>query len=263
MKYSFYVMGFLTCSKLAMGAPQCAQLICLNNIKAHPKEIYLFAHGINPRPNTCIKQAQTYIESNIITGPCYTFDFNDGLKTLNFGQEDDCALFVDAYTQLITKHPKASIILVGISRGATTILNSFATHPELDWSHVKTAVLESPFARVDGIAEQLASSYVFFIPFGKKIMKKLLSKLPNYNPHGVPPIDMIEYIKVRIPLFVGYVQNDKTVPAAGVRELIAKLRSAGLDIESWSVRKGHHSTLGSNAAYSQIVRAFLKQHCYN
>lgn len=249
---------FLFCIGTFVNAQQQeAKLICLNNCMVNPSTVFLFAHGIDHRSNTCTAQAKAYIESNIITSPCYTFDFGDGIRTLNFGQEQDCALFVSAYTQLRAKHPDARIILVGLSRGAVTILNTLALHPELDWSPIQGAILESPYAQVGELAEQIAKSYMFFVPFKQSLMRKIINSLPSYKPEGMQPIDMIEKIKTHFPFFIAYSEADKTVPAAGTQMVIAKLKSAGHTVTSWSCKKGKHSMLGSNAAFSQAAREFL------
>jgi dienelactone hydrolase len=254
-KKSLYLSSFfLFCMGTIMNAQQQeTKLICMNNCTVNPQTVFLFAHGIDLRSNTCTNQAKIYIESNIITGPCHTFDFGDGLKTINLGQENDCALFLSAYTQLRTKHPQASIVLVGLSRGAVTILNTVALHPEIDWSPVKAALLESPYAHVSAMAEQIASSYMFFVPFKQSLMRKIVNSLPSYNPDGMQPIDMIEKMKPSFPIFIAYSEADKTVPAAGTQLIIEKLKSAGHTVTSWSSKTGKHSMLGSNAA-----REFLK-----
>lgn len=250
---------FLFCLGTFMNAQQQeAKLICLNNVSVNPHTVYLFAHGIDLRSNTCTKQAIGYIDSNIITGPCYTFDFGDGIRTINLGQDNDCALFVNAYKQVREKHPHAAIILIGLSRGAATILNSLALYPDVDWSPIKAAILESPYAQVKELAEQIAKSYLFFMPFKQSLMHKVINSLPSYKPEGIQTIDMVGKIKTHFPFFIGYAETDKTVPAEGTRMLIEKLRSAGQDVMVFSSKKGKHSMLGSNAAYTQAAREFLR-----
>ncbi|MGE0010568.1 MAG: alpha/beta hydrolase family protein [Candidatus Babeliales bacterium] len=260
-KKSLYLSSFfLFCvGTFTTTQARAAKLICLNDRAVQPTTVFLFAHGITRSSDTAIKQAQTYIESNIIMNTCYTFDFGDGLRTINLGQEPDCALFASAYAQVLEKHHDAHIILIGLSRGAVTILNTMALHPELDWQRTKGVILESPYANVSAMAEQIASSYMFFVPFKATIMRKLIDWLPSYKPDGIQPIEMISKIKVDVPFLIAYSEADKTVPAAGTRMLIDKLQSAGHRVTSWSCQKGKHSTLGSNAAFSQAAREFLSK----
>ncbi len=261
MNHSYKLFTLLALIATITNAKQRSpKLICLNKQRGTPATVFLFAHGIDPRSKTCKQQAQAYIDNNIITGPCYTFDFKDGLKTVNFGQQDDCNLLKDAYQKVIKKHKDTTIILVGISRGAVAILNTFATHPTIDWSPVKAVILESPYANVGDMAEQIASSYLFFIPFKKKLMRKLINILPNYNPEGMQTLTLIEHIKTTIPLFIGYSQADKTVPPEGTRCLIAALRADGHAVTSWPTPRGHHSTLACNAGFAQAARTFLGQY---
>lgn len=259
-KKSLYLSSiFLFCSSIFISTQsQEVKLLCLNECTNNPHIVYLFAHGVALRSNTAIKQALPYIDNNIIAGLCYTFDFGDSYKTLNLGQEPDCLLFINAYEQVRTKHPEAHIILVGISRGAVTILNSLALHAHLDWSPVKAAILESPYAHVTALAEQIANSYMFFIPFNNKLMRKLINSLPSYKHDGIQPIDIIGKITPSFPLFIAYSEADKTVPAAGTRMLIEKMQSAGHAITTWSTQKRKHSMLGTDMAFAQTAREFLK-----
>lgn len=235
-------------------------LVLLNELTANPPLVYLFAHGVGMSPNTNAKQAKPYLDNNIITGPCYSFNFGDSIRSMNLGQENDCAIFISAYKQLVALHPTARIILVGISRGAVTILNSIALHPKIDWSPVQAALLESPYAHVTTIAEQIARSYMFFIPFHKTLMRKLMNLLPSYNVDGIQPITTIQKMKTHFPIFIAYSEIDKTVPASSTQQLIEKLESLNQAVTTWSSKTGKHSKLATNNAFASAAHAFIEKH---
>jgi hypothetical protein len=111
---------------------------------------------------------------------------------------------------------------------------------------------------VTALAEQIANSYMFFIPFNNKIMRKIINSLPSYKQDGMQPITMIDKITPRFPFCIAYSEADKTVPAAGTKMLIEKMQSAGHTVTTWSTQKGKHSMLGSLTAFSQAAREFLK-----
>lgn len=235
-------------------------LIPLNATNPNPSTVFLFAHGIDPRSNAATTQAARYINSGAITSTCYTFCFHDRLNTLNFGQEKDCDKLASAYAQVKEKHPHASLVLVGISRGASAIINTMAAHRDVDWSPVKAVILESPYEHVEGLIEHIMNSYAPFVLFGKNILYGLLQKLTAYRSQGIQSIDMIERFPQHIPLFISYSKTDKTVCPECTRTLIMNMQSSNHTITSYEAESGRHSTLAEQPAYAAAVQDFLAQH---
>lgn len=238
-------------------------LIPLNATDPNAAIVFLFAHGIDPRSSVATTQAARYIKSGAITGTCYAFCFHDRLKTLNFGQEKDCRMLKDAYMQVQEKHPHASIVLVGISRGASAIINSVAMHKDVDWSHVKAVILESPYGHVQDLTEHIMNSYAPFIPYGKNILYGLLKKLTAYCHNGLQTINMIEQLPKHIPLFIGYSKTDKTVCPESTITLIDHMQTSKHRITSYQAESGRHSTLCEQSAYAAAIQDFLTQNVLN
>lgn len=235
-------------------------LIPLNATNPNPSTVFLFAHGIDPRSDAGITQAARYINNGAITSTCYTFCFHDRLRTLNFGQERDCHMLARAYSQVREKHPHASIVLVGISRGASAIINTIAVQTNVDWSGVKAVILESPYEHVEGLTEHIMNSYAPFIPFGKNILYSLLQKLTAYRSQGIQAIDMVEHFPKHIPLLISYSKTDKTVSPECTRKVIMNMHSNNHPITSYMAESGRHSTLAEQPAYAAAVHNFITQH---
>lgn len=233
-------------------------LICLNETEPHPSTVFIFAHGIDTRATAAITQANNYIKSGIINSTCYTFNFHDKIKNLNFGQDRDCHMLASVYAKVHQKHPHANIVFVGLSRGASAIVNTIAHYTELDWSPVKAVILESPFEHVESLAHHMIYSYAFFVPYGKNIFYNLLKKITAYNPEGMQAIEMIKQFPHTIPLFVGYSKADKTVSPQGTEQFITNIQSTGRQIASWAAASGRHSTLTTQPAYAAAVQDFYK-----
>lgn len=232
------------------------KLITLNATESQPHTVYLFAHGIDPRSSTALKQPAKYIEQGAITSTCYTFSFNDRIATLNFGQERDSGLLYKAYQEVRQKHPKSSIVLVGISRGASTIINMLA-QGKSDWSPIKAVILESPYLSVDSLLQHISSSYVFYIPYSATLLKKLVSTLPLYDPKGIQTISAVQQFPQTIPAFVSYSKKDKTVSPHDGQEIVRLLRAQGNHVVEYAAKEGRHSTLSNCPAYAKAVRTFL------
>lgn len=238
-------------------------LIPLNISDQDPSTVFLFAHGIDPRSSVATIQAARYVQSGAISNTCYTFSFNDRLSILNFGQARDCRMLVDAYTQVREKHPHASIVLVGISRGASAILNTIAMHRDVDWSSVKAIILESPYDHVESLIGHIMNSYAPYIPYGKNILYNLVKKVTQYRHNGLQTIDMSKHLPKHIPIFVSYSKTDKTVSPECTRTLIARLESNEYPITSYAAESGRHSTLAEQPDYTVAVQQFLQEHMLN
>lgn len=234
-------------------------LITLNAQEEQPHTVYLFAHGIDPRVCAAIKQPAKYIEHGVITSTCYTFSFNDRISTLNFGQARDCALLFAAYQKVREKHTESSIVLVGISRGASTIINMLAQEKG-DWSPIQAVILESPYLSVDSLVQHISSLYVFYIPYSTSLLKKVVSTLPLYDHQGIQTISAVPHFPPTSPVLVSYSKKDKTVSPLDAQEIVRMLRAQGNHVLEYAAEEGRHSTLSLCPEYAKAVRTFLDVH---
>lgn len=233
------------------------ELITLNASQANPQTVFLFAHGVDPRASVATAQANAYIAQNMLPSTCYTFSFHDRIGMLNFGQTRDIALLKRAYDQVRQKHPEAAIVLVGISRGASTILNMLATEHETDWNAVKAVILESPFQSVPALVQHISSSCISFVPYGKAMLTKLVNALPLYDPRGIQTNIVLHQFPAHIPIFMGYSKTDKTVAPADAQYLANTLMQQGNQVTLYAAPTGRHSTLSRDQNYAHAVRQFL------
>lgn len=239
-----------------------ASLICLNEHVKDTKIIYLFVHGLDPRSSAAIKQARSYLDNNVIDGLCYTFSFNDSLRALNFGQSRDCQILAHAYVQLMEKHPESSVVIVGVSRGASTILNTLSTQKAVDFSRVKAVILESPFEHVETLTQHITKSYVPVLPhsWSHSFLHRLIRHCTLYDVLGIHAKESIKELPEHIDVFIAYSQEDATVPPQGTHSIITTLQESGRNVTHWVAQTGRHSTLSKQAQFKEEIDHFLRKH---
>lgn len=222
--------------------------------------IYLFSHGLDPRKDTGIRQAKEYIQNGIITGMCYSFNYNDSIATVNLGQEDDYNRLVHVYTYICNLHPTADIILVGLSRGSVALLHFLASYDTDKLSTVKAVILESPFDTVDHVIDHVAQKYCWFVPKSGNLLKKIVSKLPSFKTYGLPPLAYAKQISMDIPFLITYSLEDKVVPAHATQAIIMALLQNKNNVTVVELEKGKHSTASFQKKFQDAARTFLFSH---
>lgn len=231
------------------------KLTILNqNKNNNPTVVSIFSHGLDLRKDVHKMQAQMYIDNNIITGPCITFNYNDSPRTFNFGQEQDIACLKTAYNFTRKKYPEAKIMLVGLSRGASTILN-LLSQEELE--NIQGIILESPFSDIKTMTNHIAQCYLKYIPYSKTMLYNLVCSLPNYKSNGVHSIDTIKKIKTNVPMLVICSKGDKVVPAQQTEKLANALKKEGKQVELIVVEQGNHSKQTFNKFVQKQAQKFL------
>lgn len=232
---------------------------CVNPEQHVSSTVFLFSHGIDPRAATGVRQAQEYIANNIITGPCYTFNYADSLKSVNFCQDEDCPRLAYAYSILRKKYPDASIILVGLSRGASNILHFLAQTTPAEIAHIKGVILESPFSTVDDMLEHIAQKYCWMVPKSSFFLKKIVNRLPKYQTTYQQPIDFARTLKVPCPFLITYSLQDKVIPAQGVKNLVAALGNNKNNVTVVELATGNHSKASLNRQFQNAAKNFLSK----
>lgn len=245
--------------------------------------IYLFAHGLGANMHQATSSLQREIDiSNkwIAYEPMALFNFKDvcspnQLKKTEFirekvclGQENDIACLHEAYTKVRELFPDCGVILVGISRGASTILNYLASEyiTTGDTDYIKAVVLESPFDSLSSVVKHLLDRYrLSWLPFSKQVAYKICHKyFPNVNPKGIFPIKVTDKIPAHIPIMLVHSKKDKVVPVTSSRNLYIKLRSTGNNhVYLVELLSGSHGKLlhGPDAdLYFFSVHAFYKKY---
>ncbi len=249
-----------------------------------PDVYYLFSHGIVDnyeqayryakvfRKNGKIYQNERYlIEKNIIS-----FNYPDIANNLfginwheaSLGQDNEIACLHQAYQETEAYLNKGAIksyniVLVGLSRGATAILNYMAQH---DCPTVKAVVLESPYDEAGSMIKHILSRLgLIHIPglyaLGQKIMEVVFGK---YRADGIQAINMLEYIRKDLPIMLICSQEDQFIPSWSVINIYKKLKISGHDnVHLLIVKKGKHSKVlfsQDGQIYLNVVHAFYQKY---
>lgn len=198
----------------------------------------------------------------IIQKPFFSFNFPDASRTgfdrsqTSLGQENEIVTLSNAHKKI----PHNKIILMGMSRGASTIINFLATrHP----TNIAAAILESPFdSIIDTLVTHCGSSWVSYLP-------RLLYTSPNvifgkFDPKGIFPINVVNKIDYNLPIFIVASLQDSFIPAFNTATLYLKLRESGHQhVYFLLLNKGVHGyLLEDDDAYLYIdaVHAFYQKY---
>lgn len=163
---------------------------CQKTLKLSSKPtIFIFAHGIFDA--SC--QAEQYKSVLPNNAMIISFDFNDAMRIpwiyrpflSSLAQENEIEQLNSVYESLVAffqdqKYPIPNIILIGMSRGASVILNFLARkNPE----HVAAAICESPFDSMQHVAAHACLYFqkayknfalIYFFPYFFIIIQKEL-----------------------------------------------------------------------------------------
>lgn len=260
---------------------------------AHSNDVvYLFAHGLYNNQNlahyyaqvpsitSTIQNDQLHVQTKsghkhhwqlqnrtddifwIIQNPLYTFNFPDAIRGFDgtqtsLAQENEIQTLANEYEKI----KENKIILMGMSRGASTILNFLGTRTP---SSIVAAVVESPF---DSILETLDTlvrlAGVTWVPL---IIRHTAPNLffSKYDAKGVFPIKVAQNINKDLPLFIIASLEDTLIPAAHSASIYFKLRDIGHEnVYFLLLNKGAHGHLLENddaPFYFNAVHAFYKKH---
>jgi predicted esterase len=239
--------------------------------------VYLFSHGFAATQQQGISLfARSHCRTRwIMDSPIASFNYPDSKpettgntneyirEHVNLGQEKDIESLRIAFEKTQQALPEKDIILVGISRGAATIINFVAQYqPE----KVKALVLESPFDMLNAIIKHLLSRFhVSWLPFSEKITHKLCRKhFPDIKLEGIFPFTTITKIPMTLPIIFIHSKKDKVVPVNSSRQLYIKLKQCGhKDVYLVELASGDHGKImqGQDSDfYLYTVHAFYKKY---
>jgi len=198
----------------------------------------------------------------IIQNPLHTFNFPDALGGFNglqtsLAQENEIKTLAHEYEKL--KHER--IVLVGMSRGASAILNFLGTHNS---NAVVAAIVESPF---DSIIDTLTT--LCSLAGASWVPSIIRNSSPNlffgkFDPRGIFPIQVAHNINKELPLLIIASLEDTLIPAANSASIYFKLLEHGhKHVHFLLLDKGLHAYLLENHdahLYFNAVHAFYKKY---
>lgn len=203
-----------------------------------------------------------------VTESALTFDFDDSfahsclpLWTLSgcLAQKFDVEklrAYVEKVCNVYT-HSK-SLILYGISRGASTIINYSGIY---GMSAVGACILESPYYDAEEIITYRLS-YLGLPLWLKSLVIKMVAG--RYNPQDIQPKDMIKMLQDDVPTLIIALENDKVVPLESSLKVYEAMRANGATrVHLLVLKEGRHGWLISGSEGSRlqdVVHAFFKHY---
>lgn len=162
---------------------------------------------------------------------------------------------------VIKSHHDKNLILFGVSRGASTIINYVALHKP---GNIKALILEAPFDDMQSVVHGiLKKAYLHWVP-GLTTLSNLTcaTLFKRYSTCAIAPIDVAAQLPKHIPILLICSEQDKLVPASSTQRLYHALKDAGhAHVELLTTPTGLHSfiiTSESAPLYHDNVQNFLK-----
>lgn len=196
----------------------------------------------------------------IIKKPYFSFNFPDAADGFNgshtsLAQENEIQALVNAYEKI--KFNK--VVLVGMSRGASAILNFLGTKSA---HSVAAAVVESPFDSITDILDSFCRSHWWIPAMIRHTSPNLL--FSKFNRQGIFPIKVAPHISKHIPILIIASLEDSLIPAINSASIYLKLRECGhFDAYFLLLNKGKHAYLlesDNTHIYLNVVHAFYKNY---
>ncbi len=226
---------------------------------AQNSQNYLFAHGIASTHKQVGRYASFIENKNIFT---YNFpDVTTRFWRVNFwhtalGQSYEINYFKEAYGKAQIKLKSSSkidksLVLMGVSRGATTILNFMA---QCQPQGVKALILESPFDSTRSITDNKITQWgLDFIPGMQNIGHVILSSLFwQHSRSGEQALDSIELLDKNLPILLICSKQDTLVPASSTITLYARLKAVG--------HKNTHIFIAEQGKHGKILEGPDREH---
>ncbi len=243
-------------------------LLCMYvNVTMTQQIVTLFVHGIADSGKQALPFAQTPGKPYIVPGPLAAFDFDCSTKyfwrihmpACSLGQENELEQLAREWQKLNEQFPLADgFILIGVSRGASTIINFLATHKP---KKVKAVIVESPFDTIETVIK--AKVERFGIP-AAPLMYAAPLVFWQFDPQGICPIKVIDQVEQDIPMLFVTVEGDHIVPKLSATNLVNARKQLGhSNCYHLHLMQGIHGKImqGPDAGiYQDVAHAFFAQH---
>ncbi len=137
---------------------------------------------------------------------------------INLGQTKDLAEHKKRFESAHATHPDAGIILYGVSRGALTTFNAYATE---QYKGVKAVVLEgcpSAISEVIQVSKGFAAHWLY---------EQCANYFCAHDPKGISALACVDNFPKQTPVLFITSKKDKVVPASCTVGLAQKLANSG------------------------------------
>lgn len=200
----------------------------------------------------------------LIQEPMHSFNFPDATRKgfdgsqTSLGQENEIRALTHAYEKV--KH--TDVVIMGMSRGASTILNFLGTRTP---SNIAAVIVESPFDSITNTLENFCkmAGVSWLMPLN------VLYASPNlffskFNPKGIFPIKVVQNIQKDLPILIIASLQDDLIPALSTAAIYSKLRETDHPhVHFLLLEKGAHGYLLEDEdahIYLNAVHAFYKKY---
>ncbi|MCX5922009.1 MAG: hypothetical protein NTX86_01645 [Candidatus Dependentiae bacterium] len=241
-------------------------VVCSTTQHGQDEPITVYSHGylcnkfFSKLLHASSEYGNKFCANAFITGPMKSFNYSDCLIPIltYFGQDGD----VERLHHACKDHKK--VILVGVSRGASTIINYLGLCKP---NNIIAAVLESPYDHTEKIGDYFLDVIFKSImsEYGKNKFKKFLQLFfVNYKHNGIQPICLTAHIPHTIPLLFISSEHDGIIPSWSTKNLYDALREAGhQNAYLLSCQHGAHGRIiwgKDGKKFRNIVHAFYRHH---
>lgn len=233
-------------------------LLAYSNTALSEQIITLFVHGIADTHLQAEPFAQTCVN------PVRSFDFECATKhfwrmnpfSCSLGQDHELEQLNSKWQELNEEFPDADgFVLIGISRGASIIINFLARYKP---QKIKAVVLESPFDTIDNVIKHKAALWGRSVSLLKKLVPLIFRKF-DFN--GIQPDNVIDQITEDVPMLFVTVEHDHMVPLVCAENLISKRKQNNYrHVHHLHLMQGKHGKLllGPDAhMYKQTLHTFF------
>lgn len=242
--------------------------------KPESKFIYIFCHGFGGNHKHAYPYLKGYLSNQrfLIPHSLVTFDFPDADTAFQFpdmaqasiAQDDDIAQLQEVITWVDSNHPRRKIVLIGVSRGASVIINYLGK--DFSRNNIAAAIVESPFDKVENVVRKaLSYLYLHKIPKTTRIVYWLVSKVcQRHAQEGLHPIDLVAKISQEIPVLFIAGKEDRLIDYKDSQALYRTLFFAGHTKTSFLLLDyGAHGDLlwgADGDKYQHFVQEFYTKH---
>jgi hypothetical protein len=238
----FFSKKYSSCLFIVLLSTSCA-------LSMIPKSIAIFAHGLGG--NASHSQAyRNLIGCPIVgeNGPEWNgVIYGSAAQRSCLAQEADIAIVA----KQIAERVQNNIMLLGVSKGAATMLNTvgwLAVNNPSALTNVRAVILDSPFSTPESVAAKVAGQFVeeslgttsahciessMNWSSSRPIIRMLTTQAyPNYQPNGITPIKSVTTLwntvdKNMVIVFI-HSKQDKLISINDSRLLYLELKKLGL-----------------------------------
>ena len=189
-----------------------------------------------------------------------TISYRINRSQTSFAQENEIQALDQAQAEIGTPR-----VIIGGSRGTSTIVTWLATANKERTQSVKAIVLESPFGSMDDIVRNILGESLYKYPRARSLAHNLIRFIfSQYKKRGISPISVAANVPKDVPILIVCSKEECSVPAWSSEKLADALRESGHTmIHCVTLERGIHGKLikgPDGDKYRNAVHAFYKKY---